>query len=396
MTVEKEDVYKAFWWLEHQRILFFAVFLIGTFLIFLLKSFKVHGGIVSFIAVSLMAVYAVLGVRHKIKVRLDVLGDNLYYLGFLFTLVSLSFSLYELGRGSADINGLLENFGLAIMTTLSGLALRVFFNQPKADITEYENAIRLSLTEAAANFVGETSKIGRDISTLRSVLNQYVEETRESQKHATESLNQAIDNQIGLLEKSSNKNQENIESLLEKLKMVQNSFAENFKNNSEAMSKAISKSMTQIENGATSFVSGFDEMGNSVNELHKTMSSLNSILSTWDTTIERIITSDDKIAYQLLESKKLIEESHKQFFEMGRELPTILRGTAEDFDTTVKSLSLSVAKISAEIEVNFETLSEAAVKVNNEVTNSMKAIQTLTEKIISNQPVLVIPGEKNV
>jgi hypothetical protein len=395
MTVEKEDVYKALWWLEHQRIFFFAAFIIGTFLILLLKSFGAHGGLVSFIAVSLMVSYAILGVRHKIKVRLDVLGDNLYYLGFLFTLVSLSYSLYELGRGSADINGLLENFGLAIMTTLCGLALRVFFNQPKADINEYENTIRLSLTEATANFVGETSKIGRDISTLRSVLNQYIEETRNSQKHATESLNQAIDDQIGLLDKSSNKNQENIESLLEKLKLVQDSFAENFKKNSEAMSKTISKSMTQIQNGATSFVSGFDDMANSIDELKKTMNSLNEILGTWDATIERIITSDDKISQQLTDSKKLIEESHKQFSELGRELPSVLRGTAEEFDTTVKSLSLSVAKLSTEIEGKFGTVSEAAVKAANEVENSMKAIQVLTEKIILTKPDAITVRDNN-
>jgi hypothetical protein len=119
MTVERNDVYQAMWWLEHQRIFFFGAFIFGSLMILTLKLLSVHNGIISASAVLLMLGYAASGVRNKLKVRLDVLGDNLYYLGFLYTLVSLSFSLYTLGKGTADINNLLENFGLAIMTTLS-------------------------------------------------------------------------------------------------------------------------------------------------------------------------------------------------------------------------------------------------------------------------------------
>ena len=59
-------------------------------------------------------------------------GDNVYYLGLLFTLLSLIFTLVELF--GADINvvpsaerigGLLENFGIALTSTVVGIAGRV-------------------------------------------------------------------------------------------------------------------------------------------------------------------------------------------------------------------------------------------------------------------------------
>lgn len=59
-------------------------------------------------------------------------GDNVYYLGLLFTLVSLMFTIVELFGGDTDaerdadnIRALLENFGIALTSTVVGIAGRV-------------------------------------------------------------------------------------------------------------------------------------------------------------------------------------------------------------------------------------------------------------------------------
>ncbi|MDE0363993.1 MAG: hypothetical protein OXP09_00305 [Gammaproteobacteria bacterium] len=59
-------------------------------------------------------------------------GDNLYYLGLLFTLISLMFTLVELFgadsgafRNAENIRVLLENFGIALTSTVVGIAGRV-------------------------------------------------------------------------------------------------------------------------------------------------------------------------------------------------------------------------------------------------------------------------------
>ncbi len=378
MTVEKDDVYKAFWWLDNQRLFFFGAFLIGSILIISLKYLGAHGGLVSLIAISIMFAYAVIGTKNKIKVRLDILGDNLYYLGFLYTLISLSFSLYQLGKGQADINSLLENFGLAIGTTLTGLALRVFFNQPKADITEYENTIRLSLTEATANFVGETSKIGRDISTLRSVLNQIIEETRDSQKQATASLGKAIEDQISLLDQASTKNQNNIDELLNKIKIAQDTFAKNFKSNSESMTKAISDSMNQIKGGSNGFVSSFTEMNKSLDELKNTMNFLNNILGTWDSTIENIIETHDQLSEQQNISAAQLADSHESIIVANKNIATsFTKLMSELADATTKSNDKILAR-SQDFEETFKIASNSAINLSAEIDNISNKICDLS------------------
>ena len=59
-------------------------------------------------------------------------GDNVYYLGLLFTLISLMFTLLELFGADAEvvrsadkIRTLLENFGIALTSTVFGIAGRV-------------------------------------------------------------------------------------------------------------------------------------------------------------------------------------------------------------------------------------------------------------------------------
>ena len=59
-------------------------------------------------------------------------GDNVYYLGLLFTLLSLMFALLELfgadtggERNTENIRALLENFGIALTSTIVGIAGRV-------------------------------------------------------------------------------------------------------------------------------------------------------------------------------------------------------------------------------------------------------------------------------
>ena len=59
-------------------------------------------------------------------------GDNVYYLGLLFTLISLMFTLVELFGSDTDavrnvekIRVLLENFGIALTSTIVGIAGRV-------------------------------------------------------------------------------------------------------------------------------------------------------------------------------------------------------------------------------------------------------------------------------
>ncbi len=93
-------------------ILFFAVVLLGSGYIVLAKLYAFSAVLVTSVPVVIMIAYAtLLGIARLFRLRDDQSGDNLYYMGFLFTLTSLAVSLYQFSseRSSEQI---VQNFGI--------------------------------------------------------------------------------------------------------------------------------------------------------------------------------------------------------------------------------------------------------------------------------------------
>src|SRR6516164_2374347 len=104
---------------------------------------------ITLVPVLTMIGYAVLiWSARSLRLRDDQAGDNLYYMGFLFTLTSLGVSLYQFNAAHAA-EDIVQNFGIAIGSTITGIALRVVFNQMRVDPIEIEHMMRLELAEAA-------------------------------------------------------------------------------------------------------------------------------------------------------------------------------------------------------------------------------------------------------
>src|SRR5438552_3145827 len=130
-------------------LLFFAVVIVGCAYIVFSKLQSLPAVYVTLVPVGIMVAYALLlGLARLFRLRDDQSGDNLYYMGFLFTLTSLAVSLYQFSEaGSAE--QIVQNFGIAIASTIAGIALRIFFNQMRRDPIEVEHTARLELADAS-------------------------------------------------------------------------------------------------------------------------------------------------------------------------------------------------------------------------------------------------------
>jgi len=130
-------------------IVFMLFVAAGSAYIILAKLAGLGPTYVTFVPVLTMIGYALLiWLARSLRLRDDQAGDNLYYMGFLFTLTSLGASLYQFSatRAAEDI---VQNFGIAIGSTITGIALRVIFNQMRQDPIEVERIMRLELADAA-------------------------------------------------------------------------------------------------------------------------------------------------------------------------------------------------------------------------------------------------------
>ena len=164
-------------------LLFFAVVVAGSGYIIFSKLHDFGALAVTSVPVLIMVGYAVLLGARPFRLRDDQSGDNLYYMGFLFTLTSLAVSLYQFSAaGSAE--QIVQNFGIAIASTIAGITLRIMFNQMRRDPIETEATSRLELAEASRRVKRELESSILEFGYFRRMTQQSMsdalDEVRES------------------------------------------------------------------------------------------------------------------------------------------------------------------------------------------------------------------------
>lgn len=107
----------------------------------------------------------------QLRIEPESIGDNCYYLGFLLTLTSLAVTLYQLadatdqGVGQAGaLRAIISGFGVALSSTIVGVALRVLMMQMRPDIVARDREARIELAQAAREF---RSELGLSVATLK-------------------------------------------------------------------------------------------------------------------------------------------------------------------------------------------------------------------------------------
>lgn len=159
---------------------------------------------------AVLILYAYLGWEYIAKTEdQEKFADSIYYLGFLFTLVTLALALIYLAT-SADwervpLGELIGRFGLALGTTIVGLAIRVAWVNTLMTLHDARLGSEQALVMAANTFRLELQASSEAFQTLNDT---YMEEMQKSaaissktyQDHADESkksldkvLNQVTD-----------------------------------------------------------------------------------------------------------------------------------------------------------------------------------------------------------
>ena len=106
--------------------------------------------------------YAVWNWGHFRLRRDDRAADNLYYLGFIFTVCALGISLYRFSvADDARIANIVGDLGVGISTTVLGLFLRVLFLQREdpADVEDRVQRELIDVAEATVTRIRETAAI---------------------------------------------------------------------------------------------------------------------------------------------------------------------------------------------------------------------------------------------
>jgi len=215
---------------KRHAIFFFAIYIIGALLLTFEKTiayafFEAGSAfpnmLIILTALILMGSYVFfVTLVPATKLRTDVAADNVYYLGFLYTLTSLAIAL---SIDSAE--AILANFGVAIVSTLIGIAARVGLNQLRVDPTDIEEASRLELADATRKVRSELNETVRQLTDFRNmslqVLTEGYEEVQKNVENISENVLKSVQELVEqsakpldeLVQKTKSANQQAINSI---------------------------------------------------------------------------------------------------------------------------------------------------------------------------------------
>ncbi|WP_246621789.1 methyl-accepting chemotaxis protein [Rhizobium laguerreae] len=172
-------------------VLFVFLTLIGSAVIWLGKVWGFDIALITAIPVAMMFLYMTVNMLAGLRVHSEQAGDNLYYMGFIYTLTSLGVSLYKF-TGEASIEDVVRNFGIAIISTVTGIALRIFFNQMRRDPADIEKAVRHELAEMTRRVRSELDNSAMEFSSYRRTSNQMLSEGFEEIARQAERNGEAV------------------------------------------------------------------------------------------------------------------------------------------------------------------------------------------------------------
>ncbi|MBX5195726.1 hypothetical protein HJB82_10360 [Rhizobium sp. NZLR10] len=181
-------------WRERLPLWLYSTLTIGG-MIFIMtaKTLEWNTWIVTLVPITLMMSYfaACAGILKGLRLHNEQAGDNLYYMGFLYTLTSLGASLFRFSAG-ASVDDIVQNFGVAVSSTIVGVTLRIFFNQMRHDPLDVDRTVRHELTEMTRRVKSELNSSAREFSSYRRISAQMLSEGFEEIARQAERNGEAI------------------------------------------------------------------------------------------------------------------------------------------------------------------------------------------------------------
>jgi chromosome segregation ATPase len=189
------------WMVVNLRATFAVFVVLGAAFIFWLTKVAEHqpGSAAHWVLVSavlgLMVIFGVIvWARSRTGQAADTDGETFYYLGFIYTLLTLVATFTPLLSATAkpSTQQVLGLFGLGLITTFLGLAGRVFFLQSRSGETIESNADRLNRAYAEAARILEAtalqvSRVGTDLERATTKAHQLMlDSIDKATRHSTE------------------------------------------------------------------------------------------------------------------------------------------------------------------------------------------------------------------
>jgi len=350
--------------LEEQlpRIMFVGTYILGVILIILATIFAQENTLIAIlVSIIPMIIYGIYVYFNRKKPNVNTIADSAYFLGFLFTITSISLALYFLTPNEKDLstqfNRIIQIFGFALITTIIGLLIKVCVVNLKPDLDDLSENIMENLHESVSLFDDE----------LVNAIERFQEIDQQLSDRYTDFTNKVIRMEKDTLEKTSGHLDHIITNSGQELEKFINESGQSLTTSMEESSKTLTAIMTKV-------VKDIEEGGKALDvpsdlftdKLSEPLSNMKNQINEFNNELSEVIKSQRAIASNTEKVSKIVTNLAEKM-DIAEKLP--------DFVTVIdKSIN--------EINLMTDTLKNTGNKLN-EITQSFeRVIEDGKEKII--------------
>lgn len=241
-------------------------------------------------------------------------ADSVYYMGFILTLVAMTSSLIALAYDEElRFNAIVINFGLALATTILGLAIRIMWLQLSSQsLADAESILKEKIVKRSQDLAEQTENVVGSMTALSNQLTKVSEPLKNNFDRLTMTMdiNDQIINKLKQLDQS-------VATAAQSLQLI-SALAQNLATSSADLKRNVDEETIQsINNLKTSIIHTRPQVSELDNEISHSVNSINESL---DILQENIRKTDEMIA----NSQRNLEKNDSIFQKLSSSIKSLL------------------------------------------------------------------------
>jgi hypothetical protein len=385
------------------------------------------------IPISIMLMYWIVGhrVRELYDVRLSVAkyADSVYYLGFLFTVSSIIICLFDIQSIGENLSGMAMRFGAAMVSTGLGMVARTLyigFKQDQSDAVQRVEERAILASENLALMCDDTYQklvVFRDevVGTTKETLAGAKEQISELSKHSREAMDTyfanaiqrsnesfdamlkdaraACDDLLVTIKGLSEKSEQTLERMeahamefgkkaehrLEQTLFPDDLFAQKLKpsidalaDTTEGVNVGISTLADDVKTAARSVGIAIRGLNTKTQTLEDTLTAVGTIVETQQRMMDAMNGQGNSLLEGVERAQKeflnTLDDYQKSFQEEVKSNRVVIEQVVERLHALQQKIEGddSAAALSQEIDEAFQAVSEASIRTNEALSDSIK------------------------
>ena len=269
----------------------------NEFLLFIKNYFSIF---INFVVPLIIILFYAYTVNNDTSDTLSIeqKADSVYYMGFILTLFAMTASLVALSANEEiRFNAIVVNFGLALMTTILGLAIRIMWLQLSSqNLADAESILRDRIIRRSQDLQDQTEKVVASITALSNQLTDVSEPLKVSFDKLINNLdiNEDISKKLEVLDRSADSAAQSlriIANLAERLdisvSMLQNNINTDVINNVTDLSTSVSTANPKIVKMENELSDKIENIQDSLVNLQESIKKTDEIVLNSQATIEK-------------------------------------------------------------------------------------------------------------